>query len=118
MKTEMGQRVQPSHSSLYYAIQIAMMDKCQNQSETIEEINARFRILNNKAPADPMTALASLEKGFLLKAYPDHIMEKLFHRVAEEEHMTVPMIMDLATQLEHQKNDFKGIAAQKKNDER
>ncbi len=44
--------MQLTHSNVYYGIQIAMMDRNQCHSETIEEINARFRRLKNKAPTE------------------------------------------------------------------
>ncbi|MCP4989526.1 MAG: hypothetical protein GY928_26780 [Colwellia sp.] len=44
--------------------------------------------------------MASIKKGCLLKAYPAEIMEKLYRRVAEENEMSVAMLMDLAVQME------------------
>ncbi|MCP4990125.1 MAG: hypothetical protein GY928_30035 [Colwellia sp.] len=90
-----------------------MMDRNQFPNETIDLINARFRRLKNKAPTENTAELSiALQKGCLLKAYPDYIMEILYRRVAEENDMSVSMLMDLASQIERQRNDVKGIMAQ------
>ncbi len=62
-----------------------MTERNSSRHQTIEETNSMFRKLKNKAPTQSSKALASLEKGCLLKAYPTDIMEKLYQIVAEDE---------------------------------